>query len=106
MDVMIFWEFFSPCYIRISQQPPKNKKFQLLQWIITVELSHMSELRGNSLLPVYPPQTVCEMGDSHPRSPGIAQELCLFSFFSPDQPLPEGRVNKHPGPIPPLHQED
>lgn len=23
-----------------------------------------------------------------------------------DQPLPEGGVDKHPGPVPPLHQED
>lgn len=40
------------------------------------------------------------------HSPGVTQELGLFSFFPPDEPLPEGGVDKHPGPVPPLHQED
>lgn len=41
-----------------------------------------------------------------PFSPRVAQEFCFFPFFSPDQPLSEGGVNKHPGAIPPLHKED
>lgn len=38
-------------------------------------------------------------------SPGVTEELCLLSFLPPDQPLPEGRVYKHPGHVPALDEE-
>lgn len=113
-DVIVCYgcnDFFGVFFSVVSVFPDNHQKIRNFSYYSGLFLSCLirqscAGTEENSLLRVYPPHTVSEMGDPHPRSPGITQELCLFSFFSPDQPLPEGGVNKHPGPIPPLHQED
>lgn len=75
---------------------------------VTLDLpsAHATTLRmkDEPLRSFHPPWPF--VASSRPPSPWIAEELGLLALLPPDQPLPEGGMDKHPGTVSPLNQED